>query len=687
MAETDTLAFQSTGTGASTGTGTGPKLTDGPPPPEGSDNVGKFFWNKFQICKQEKDRLNMHSKWMRNYELKRGRHFRTTTSKWPLVPINIFYIAVSRTKAHLTDSKPRFEIVAHDENSQDQAPMMNAAANNWYKRTQQLKKHSDSIDNGETYGSTIEKMVFNPALEGGKGDIEAVVNDPFKIFPWPGVREIQNMPYFFEIEVLELEDIQRIWPETGKDVQPDMQFSTSTLVGKERELIKAGTLANHRAMDNLPNNFAPSGGRVSELGINRAMIVEGWIKDFTIIDEEIEQEVPITVPDQDPDSETFGQEIPTGEMDMQKQKTGRRVPKYPGFIRVVHLANEGRIVLDDVPNPSINPTLPAEQAENFYLFDKLPYLKTDSNTDTSNFWAFSVIEQIEILGKEINKKISQVAAYIDKTVRPTLINPKTTGIDKHMVSNLPGQMWRPVNHLVSQSIRYLEMPSLPPDFYVYIELLLRLVDNITGIQDVTEGRKPKGISAASAIIALQEKAQTMFREKIRNYDLALEEKGRMWISLAQNWYTEERKIRLSGKALETMGPFGQFKGTEMQGEFTFEVVPGSTLPKSLFVRLEQSVQLFNAGAIDQKALLEAFDFPNSDEIIRRMSLGQLGLLIERLQVIGAVDEETLAIIQQVGSLDEKEFNKLANDVGQQGGGSTDGGTSQTQPSTQPGGGS
>jgi len=659
-------------------------------PAEGDETLGKFLYNKFTICKQEKDRLDLHSKWMRNYELKRGKHFKTTNTKWPLVPVNIFYVAVSRTKAHLTDSRPRFEIVAHDEASQEQAPIMNSAGNNWWKRTQQLKKHADSIDNGETYGSTIEKMVFNPALEGGKGDVETVVVDPFKIFPWPGVRDIQKMPYFFEIEIMEMEQVHRIWPASEGVIKQDQQFSTSTLVGKDRELVKAGTLANHRAQDNLPNNFAPSGDNVSELSIGRVMVIEVWIQDFTLIDEEVEQPVlgerAITVEDQDQGSLSFGQLIDTGDVetfdtgDVERVKTGRQLPKYPGFIRVVHFANEGKVVLDDKPNPSINPALPPEQVENTYLYDKLPYLKTDSNTDTSNFWAFSVIEQIEILGKEINKKISQVAAYIDKTVKPTLIMPKTAGIEAHMISNLPGQTWYPISHVVSQYIRYMQIPSLPSDFYVYIELLLRLVDNITGIQDVTEGRKPKGISAASAIIALQEKAQTMFREKIRNYDMALEEKGRMWISLMQNWYTEERKLRLSGKALEQLGQFGSFRGTEMQGEYTFEVVPGSTLPKSLFVRLEQSVQLFNAGVIDQKAILEAFDWPGAEEVIRRMSLGQLGLLVERLQVAGLPDEVVQAV-QTIGSMDEKQFNKeVAQGTGE------DGGASQTQPQTQPGGG-
>lgn len=651
-------------------------FSDGTIPAEGTPKLGEFLYKKFIIAKKEKDRLNFHAKWMRNFELKRGRHFKTTNSKWPLVPVNIFYVAVARTKAHLTDSKPRFEIVAHDQDSQDQVSVIQGAAETWYRRTKQLKKHSDSIDNGETYGTTIEKMIFDPDLEGGLGDIDTVVVDPFKIFPWPGIREIQKMPFFFEIEILEIDEIRRRWPETGKDVKPDKQFSAE-IAGEDRETIKAGTLANHRTQDNLPNNFAPSGGNPSKTGINRAMIIECWMKDYTM--EDVIEERPILIPDQDPDSPTFGQTVPDPSGAVEEVVVGEQA-KYPGFIRVAHIANDGKVTLDDLMNQSINPNLPREQTADTYLFDKYPYLKTESNADTTNFWAFSVIEQIEILGKELNKKISQIAAYIDKTIKPTLVMPKTAGIEAHEISNLPGQVFWPNNHIVSQFIRYMQIPPLPSDFYNYLELILRLVDIITGIQDVTEGRKPKGISAASAIIALQEKAQTVFREKIRNYDMALEEKGRMWISHFQNWYTENRKLKLSGQAAELAGgPFTEFRGTDIQGEYTFEVVSGSTLPKSLFVRLEQSVQLYNAGAIDQKAILEAFDFPKREEIIHRMQIGQLGILLEKLDIAG-VPDEMLKVIEFVASLDDKEFKKQFQQPAKE-----SGGQSQGEPKTQPGG--
>jgi hypothetical protein len=635
-------------------------------PEEGSPNLGRFLYQKFQIAKKEKDRLELHPKWMRNYELHRGKHFKSTNSKWPLVPVNLAYMVVGRTKAHLTDNKPRFEIVPHDEMTKEHAPVMNTAANSWWKRTKQQKSLSDTIHNSELYGSTIEKTIFDPDMEGGLGDTDNKVVDPFKFFPWPGVKDIQRMPFFFEIEIPELEEIIRNWSENGHQVKADKQWST--LVGKERERVKAGTLANRGLTDNLPNNYAPSGGITTE-GINRAMVIRCWMKDYSM--EDIVEQQPIYDLPEGMNAQDYlaelGQEPPV--IGTEDVVTGQKY-KYPGNIRCVHIANDGKVVLDDLKNPSINPNLPEEITQNTYLWDKYPYQKADSNTDTSNFWAFSSIEQIEILMKEINKKVSQIAAYIDKTVRPTLIIPNNLGIQDHQISNLAGQKWFPNNPIMSQYIRYLLVPPLPSDFYNYLELLLKLVDILTGIHDVTEGRKPKGVSAASAIIALQEKAQTMFREKIRNLDLLLEERGRMWISHFQNWYTEARKLKLSGRTAEIVGsPFTAYRGTEMQGEYSFEVVPGSTMPKSMWARREQALQLYGQRAIDQKALLDEFDWPNRDEIIHRMQMGIIGQMLEKLQIAG-IDPKILQQIQFVLSLEEKDFKKLFQQLPTQTGGNT-----------------
>jgi hypothetical protein len=614
-------------------------------PPEGDSDVGPFFWGKFDIARREKNRLRMNEKWMRNYELRRGKLFQRNNAKVPLVPVNLFYHAVNRTKANLTDNSPRFEIMEHQKGSEQYAFQLNAAANYWWRYNDQQLSLDESIDNSETYGTSIEKAYFNPALEGGIGDVEFAIVDPFKFFPWPGMRHLQKMPMVFEVEVLELNEIRRRWPKTGQKVRAEAEWSQ--MVGKRREEVKAGGLQKTDTTNNLPNNYVDgeTQAKGSYSDLHRALVVEVWVRDYSTVEEEIEEPVQTPAPDGTVVQETALRKI--------------QVPKYPGNIRVVHLTNSGKVVLDDVPNPSINPVLPLQQQMESYLYDKYPYIKNVSNLDMSNFWGYSVIEQIEVLVKELNKKLSQVAAHLDKTVRPTTIIPKNAGIDANQISNMAGQRWF-VNMAAAQFIRHLDMPSLPADFPRYIEIIKEFVDIITGLHEVQQGKSPKGVSAAAAILALQEKAATMLREKVRNVDILIQNRGRMWMSLVRNWYTEERTIRMSGVSALDGEKFVSFKGINVQGKYTFEVTTGSTMPKSSFVLQEQAISLFREGAIDQIELLVRLNYPNAEEIVKRMQAGPLMELLERLQSVG-MPEEILQTIQTVASMDDNEFKQFVAD--------------------------
>lgn len=615
-------------------------------PQTGDPKLGQWIFSKFKIAKNEKDRLNMHAKWLRNYELKRGRHWRNKDKKYPLVPINIFYSAIRHSVALLTDNKPKFDIIPHDEKAETMAPIINTAAATWYKRTKQQLKLTSICNISETYGTAIREVVFDPSLEAGIGDTDTVTWDAFAFYPWPGILEIQDMPFFFTVKIMELADIIRLYPEQGMKVEADKEYSS--YLGKDREEVKAGSLAKYGSTSgNLPTNYVEAGAGFKEGGLERAMVITAWLKDYTTVKEIKQQPIVDTITGQ-PILDEIGNPV------MENIETEKF--KYPGNIRRIRFVNQGRIVLEDTSNPSINPNIPEEKARNTFLWDKYPFTKMDSNTDEANFWGYSVIEQIEILGMEINKKISQIAAYIDKTVRPPLILPKTCGIDDNEISNLPGQRWRPINHVVAAAIRYMQVPPLPSDFYNYLNLLMKLIDIITGITDVTEGRKPAGVQAASAIVALQEKAETIFREKIRNLDVLNEQTGMMWISMMQNWYTETRTLQLSGKLVEQYGQFTDYTGSQVEGEFSFEVVSGSTMPKSLWVRKQDMIQLLQYGAIDQEAILDEFDIPRKEEILRRMQLGVVGQALQKLQIAG-LPPQVLQTIGAILSMPEKQFQK------------------------------
>jgi hypothetical protein len=53
-------------------------------------------------------------------------------------------------------------------------------------------------------------------------------------------------------------------------------------------------------------------------------------------------------------------------------------------------------------------------------------------------------------------------------------------------------------------------------------------------------------------------------------------------------------------------------------QFTVEIEAGSSLPQSRMARREEAMELANAQMLDQEAVLDAYDWPHRDEIIKRM---------------------------------------------------------------------
>src|SRR5690606_3554371 len=96
--------------------------------------------------------------------------------------------------------------------------------------------------------------------------------------------------------------------------------------------------------------------------------------------------------------------------------------------------------------------------------------------------------------------------------------------------------------------RFERVPPQPlPQHYLELYLQLqRNMETITGIHDVTQGRRPTGITAATAISLLQEAGQARIRDKARNLEDAIRRMGELIISRILQFYTPDRIIRIRG---------------------------------------------------------------------------------------------------------------------------------------------
>jgi hypothetical protein len=177
---------------------------------------------------------------------------------------------------------------------------------------------------------------------------------------------------------------------------------------------------------------------------------------------------------------------------------------------------------------------------------------------------------------------------------------------------------------------------------------------VSGAFELERAQTPgREVIAYKAIAALLERATTMLKGKLRNYSKMVRERGRMYVSHVQNWYTEDRWITYEENGEDV--PV-QIRGTDMIFPAKLTVVSGSTMPRAQIQEREEAIELRKMGAIDNEELLKKLDWADRKNVVKRMNLGPFGMLFEKLQALGT-PPELLEFFQEVSEVEEKKFER------------------------------
>lgn len=608
-------------------------------PPEGHEQVGPFFYTLYQAALTERRRLELEERWMENHRLYRGDHHGPHRrviykNKKKKQTINLLFANIIRTAANITSRQPVAEVVSTDGIEDGMDIVLSQKIKNWWNDTEQGASLGRSALNNEIYGVTTEKAVYNQAQ--GRADI--VVKDCFSVLPAPGnYEEWNDCPYMVDLDPMQRSLMAKMFGVDMTNVEVDDVYS---LLGEDREDNRPIPAGTYFGTQNYPGNYTqvqhPKYGPTN-IKEERSLAVEIWIRDYTREPiQEMVGEKPVTDPETgevvvDPESG-----LPV--MEPVFQVIGYQ-DKYPGNIRVVTLTNHGRMVLDDKPNPNVNLKLPREWIQKTYLYDHYPFFKANSYEDTTSPWGFASAEQVGDLNLIIDDIMTRIIDYVIACTKPPLVIPKDTGITRQDIKNGPGLILRPISTASAQGIRFLQVPSLPSDFFNALDILVKFFDRISAIEDADRGNVPNRVVSGAAIAALQERGAVLVRAKIRAIDYLVRSRGRCAISFFQNFGVYPELINAQGTTQEV-------RGLDLaQREFNYVVESGSTVAKTSLQVQEQAEALYEKGAIDRQALLETLNFPNWKEIVERVSEGQLGQAVQILIQAGLPEDIGMTLYQ------------------------------------------
>lgn len=579
-------------------------------PPQKHKDVAEFCANLFEIARNERDRLKKPEDWEESFNLYSG-----IDKKKRQQLVNLYFSNIERTISNITARNPQGEVVDLDGRQDDAEKVLTAAIKKWWQETNQRKLNKDAARQMEINGIVIEK----PAWEKDKGRPLISLMDPYGFFPAPGFydRLDEDCPYVCFAYAMFIDSIEAQFGVTG--VAADEAYD---LLGMKRE--ETVRDSEHARTGQIGKNSNPT----SEKKMEKGLVIEVWLRD--------------------------GQEKKHTEDQVLKDGTAQTVQvtsmACPDGVRKVTITRSvnpkhdcGWMVLDDSPNPNINPALPVEMAKTTHPWGRLPVYIANSYTDTISIWGFAAASKVGRLVAAINFMLEKLAIYAHNAMFPTLIVPKPCGIRREQIeSTLQGAgraILRP--SVANHGITYLPTPDLPGTFFEILNMFISLLDRVYQIEDADRGEAPKGVIAASAIVALQERNQVMMAAKAGAIDFLEENKTRWVIGLWQNFGTAPETLNVNGTAVEFFG--AKYAGRQ----FGYTVEAGSSTPKTTLQLQEQAINLFQLKAIDARALLEILNIPGWKEIIERTGETQLDMALQVLIEAGMPDEMAMELKQQL----------------------------------------
>lgn len=339
---------------------------------------------------------------------------------------------------------------------------------------------------------------------------------------------------------------------------------------------------------------------------NQVLILEMWCRDWVTMDETVE---------------------------------GKKQLKYPKG-RVITCLPELGILLSDKKNP--------------YKDGKFPFVLMKNYDIPFEFWGVGEIEQIMSPQHYVNELTNQIIDNAKNTANMQWIIDKNSGIGQGKLTNRPGLV---IRKTPGSEVRRDTPPAMPSYVREQIEVLKKDIQDISGVFDSLKGEQQGSVTAASAILALQEASQARIRLKIKLMEASLSELAQIVYSRMQQFWKLDRWVRVTD--VEGNPSFREIGAQVLSNDYDLKVMAGSTMPVNrnamldLMIRLAQTNGEDGLPLVDRKAVLEFL--PTGDKKAITDRFAELQVQQQQAQQEQAQQEQQMQMQQtqqQKGELDQ-----------------------------------
>lgn len=518
--------------------------------------------------------------------------------------INMEFSTIESIAPMLTDNPPIWTVVSHQPHMDRLAGVYNNALKYLWNVMDCQRKHLLVNLDAMIAKIGIWKTFWNPVSK----KVETDLIDPREIFISPGYTDLWESPMCGMRSLKPMSWVKWRFPDL-KELKID-----------------------HSNMDDIGSRMKFGDVEDSELHVRFARIYEIWLRDDKTEDDIVEE------------FEEKGQ--------IKQRKVGSE-KAYP-YGKIIYLTDEQLLGIE------------RQEAKH----GKPPYIQFYDYERPHNFLGIAEGDQIEGLNKELNVQLQTLMGYVRKYTRFNYMkNVGAFGDTADLKERLlKGENIFDVDYQLGENsrpaIEVIKPPSLPGEVFSFFGMLMKTIEEISGVTDISKGAASKRERQSASEVAIQyEAAQTRTRQRIRNNEWSLKRAAYLWVHLMQQYYTEPHDFNfvepsMGGRVYDKVdntrqtaeatilsnmsetgqaNPQGKLSAEDKQVygdymsliqkfqekdpvyfDFDIEIETNSTLPMDRQSQANLALRLFEQQAIDREALLKALRWPEADAVIQRM---------------------------------------------------------------------
>jgi hypothetical protein len=262
------------------------------------------------------------------------------------------------------------------------------------------------------------------------------------------------------------------------------------------------------------------------------------------------------------------------------------------------------------------------------------------NGHNRNPYPISDVRRIKDLQELINKTNSLILAHAANTTNQKVFYPRGSIQDPEYMEEKwaqAGAQGFPYDPQFGQrgGIEVVQPAALPAQLYQNQDRFVSLMQQTLGIFPLQQGDASNAPTTYQGTLSLDEFGKRRLKSKKDDIEYSLERLGTVATSMAQKLYRPDKVIRLTDPNGETIEQKLGLPGPQQTGQAQMDVqrfqdmmttrydiviTGGSTLENNRWALLQQYIEMFQAGIVDDIAVLKHSAIPDAESILQRKSM-------------------------------------------------------------------